>query len=916
MPNFLISPKDIYSALDDNGNPLSGGRLYTYVAGSSTPTPTFTDAGGNVENSNPVVLDARGEAPVWLSDEMVYKFVLRMPSPDNTTIRTTDNITANSGGGSVGISFVTHRDSTSIELNGLGTASSPITATALISDLSTNALGITTGGSGGLYVTSLADAVANKLDKVQTGAQSVVSEVAFNSGVDVTGRLSDSSAIRIPDGSWIRPQSAGQAMYLTNGTNPSTNNSTLHLTNIGSQLTSGDGTNQFGSFEQSTTQTDLLRTSGAINIQAGTVSGGSGIVLDDQTGVSILATDVSTSNVFGVLGLNTAGAQLNNGRGSVLDILANQTLLSSVGTSGILIEATNGLLDLKGSTGIKLRDKVTLSSTASETPIKTLGRNALNEVIEFDNVDASDKLDKVQTTAQSVESEVEFKNGVEVSGTLSSGNDIDITNGGKIGGSAHSNYVELNAGYAGLQSGASYVRTSNSVVSLGRATGTDEIVISSTYMNLETTGSMSLESAVSISLDAPKYIFNSIPTGTPSFSYGQNASGELIKYVDGAIATPNLQDVTDEGSTTTNGATFGGSVKSPIFNILGGSYEHFIKTTGASSQHFEIGSGKDLVFWSNRADDPNRKSFIFNASGGIVTEGGATFSGRIIQGGVTDDNTTGILGTSAKFTGGGTFGGAVDITPPSTSEYALYLRQNPAQQAVNMSSVGDGYMGWIGARANNSRRFLLYSSPSGDGSNVGLILYDSLGANAETSFITAHGQDFEFLKAVQIPRIIQGGVTDDGSTGILGTSAKFTGTLTASIPIGTPIGNVGYDATGRLVQGANVDVSLNRTLTLQAPTSADNITIFRTDVAITAQEVIAVSTGTSPSTTYILRHSTDRSAVGNLLTTSGTTTSTTSGDTATLSDSTIPTDSWIWLETSAVSGSNVYLTIDIKYTED
>ena len=394
MPNYLISPKDIYSGIDDNGNPLVGGQLFTYIAGSTTPADTFTNASGNTKNDNPIILDSRGEAPVWLDDTLVYKFVLRQPANEGGgLIRSTDNISANNGGGSVGISFVTHANSDTITLEGLGTAGSPITANALISSITSNALGITSNGGGGLYVTDLSSAIAtlsiNKLDKVDSAPQSVVSPVTFND--EVISKI----GLTLGDNTWIKPESPQSALYLTNGTNPSTTNSTLHLTSNGSLLSGGDGTTQFGNFEQSTTQTDLQRTSGAINIQAGTVSGGSGIALDDQTGVSILATDVSTSNVFGALSLNPAGAQLNNGRGSVLDILPNQTLLSSVGTSGTLIEATNGLLDLKGDSGIKLDDTVTLSSVASETPIKTLGRNALNEIIEFDNVDASTKLDSV-----------------------------------------------------------------------------------------------------------------------------------------------------------------------------------------------------------------------------------------------------------------------------------------------------------------------------------------------------------------------------------------------------------------------------------------------------------------------------------------------------------------------------------------
>ena len=110
--------------------------------------------------------------------------------------------------------------------------------------------------------------------------------------------------------------------------------------------------------------------------------------------------------------------------------------------------------------------------------------------------------------------------------------------------------------------------------------------------------------------------------------------------------------------------------------------------------------------------------------------------------------------------------------------------------------------------------------------------------------------------------------------------------------------------------------TLNKTFTLQEPTAADDITVFRTDVAITVQEVIACSTGTSPSTTYQLKHHPTRSDAGNVLTTSAVTTSTTTGDIASLSDATIPADSWIWLETTAASGTAVYLSLDIRYTED
>ena len=63
---------------DNNGNPLVGGKLYTYAAGTTTPQATFTSASGDTPNSNPIILNGGGRVPaeIWLTDGLVYKFVL------------------------------------------------------------------------------------------------------------------------------------------------------------------------------------------------------------------------------------------------------------------------------------------------------------------------------------------------------------------------------------------------------------------------------------------------------------------------------------------------------------------------------------------------------------------------------------------------------------------------------------------------------------------------------------------------------------------------------------------------------------------------------------------------------------------------------------------------------------------------
>lgn len=84
-----IAPFGKYRAFDDNGDPLSGGLLYTYEAGTSTPKDTFTTQAGDVANANPVVLDSDGYADVWLGDG-AYKFTLR--DSGGNLIFTVDNI--------------------------------------------------------------------------------------------------------------------------------------------------------------------------------------------------------------------------------------------------------------------------------------------------------------------------------------------------------------------------------------------------------------------------------------------------------------------------------------------------------------------------------------------------------------------------------------------------------------------------------------------------------------------------------------------------------------------------------------------------------------------------------------------------------------------------------------------------------
>lgn len=87
---YYISPSPKLHFDDLNGNPLTGGFLKTYLAGSSTPIQTSQDYGGDSLNPTTITLDERGEAKVRLSPILKYKFELY--DSNNSFIYSVDNI--------------------------------------------------------------------------------------------------------------------------------------------------------------------------------------------------------------------------------------------------------------------------------------------------------------------------------------------------------------------------------------------------------------------------------------------------------------------------------------------------------------------------------------------------------------------------------------------------------------------------------------------------------------------------------------------------------------------------------------------------------------------------------------------------------------------------------------------------------
>ena len=100
---------------DSSGNPLAGGKIYSYQAGTTTPLATYTSSSGNIAHTNPIILDSAGRVPsggeIWIAASSLYKFVLA--SSTDVVIATYDNV-----GGSFNVTtFVQNFTGTGAQVN-------------------------------------------------------------------------------------------------------------------------------------------------------------------------------------------------------------------------------------------------------------------------------------------------------------------------------------------------------------------------------------------------------------------------------------------------------------------------------------------------------------------------------------------------------------------------------------------------------------------------------------------------------------------------------------------------------------------------------------------------------------------------------------------------------------------------------
>lgn len=91
---FFLNPfSPVFQYFTGVGVILAGGKINTYLAGTTTPTPTYTDSTGGVQNANPIILNSQGQLPneIWQAAGAILKIIIT--DKDNNQIGPTfDNL--------------------------------------------------------------------------------------------------------------------------------------------------------------------------------------------------------------------------------------------------------------------------------------------------------------------------------------------------------------------------------------------------------------------------------------------------------------------------------------------------------------------------------------------------------------------------------------------------------------------------------------------------------------------------------------------------------------------------------------------------------------------------------------------------------------------------------------------------------
>jgi hypothetical protein len=190
---------------DNSGNPLVNGKLYTYAAGTTTPLATYTDSTASTPNTNPIILNSRGEANVWLASTS-YKFVLKTSA--DVEIYTVDNITnaintsqiLAAGGSAANPAYTFASDSdTGMYLAAVGQLGLTVNGVPVMRSTSTAMTIGQSGGSADVNVTLYGD-LTQTGDITQSGTYGLTGNFNQSGTYALTGSMTGTGTVRLAAG--------------------------------------------------------------------------------------------------------------------------------------------------------------------------------------------------------------------------------------------------------------------------------------------------------------------------------------------------------------------------------------------------------------------------------------------------------------------------------------------------------------------------------------------------------------------------------------------------------------------------------------------------------------------------------------------------------------------------------------------
>ena len=457
---------------DVNGNPLTGGLLYSYIAGTTIPTDTYTEKSGVTANTNPIVLDTRGEASVWISSAFSYKFKLAFS--DGTEIWTVDDVNVTSSGGGSSTDELVKVNAGDL---GRGYLSDKLIAAAGVTLTLVDTAGVITmeasfNGVTAPYINSTSGLTATTInaaiDEVDAQVDTNVTNIATNTtniasnDTDIsnnTTNIATNTTNIATNASNIATNTSGIA---TNTSNIATNTTNIatNTTDIATNTTSiaTNTTNIATNVTAIGTNTTNIATN-ATNIATNT-SGIATNVSGIATNVTNIATNTSniSTNVTNIA-TNTANITSNDAdiATNVTNIATNTagiaTNVTNIATNTNAIDALAKGLDYQGTWNASTNSPALASSVGTEGHyyiVGTAGNTNLNGTTDWEVGDwvlwaeSVTSWQKVDNT--SFESVTNVGTGVDIFKQITGGTDVELrtlTNGSKISFTENANDIQI-----------------------------------------------------------------------------------------------------------------------------------------------------------------------------------------------------------------------------------------------------------------------------------------------------------------------------------------------------------------------------------------------------------------------------------------------------------------------------------------